>query len=169
MLEGEALFENTAETAYRLCTLPNTLSRPCHQKWNRVFSAHWDPTGLKRTLTDLSKLISIVKSLRSISFTVSLSLDENKLILCSQNGQLRILDRTSKESKSFCVLFRGFQVDIASDNTNGKCIWRSHPIISVPSNSFSHFTRLYIHSDSLHRQDIVLSLRQVLCYTVPSW
>ena len=50
MLEGEELFENAKETAYRVCTVPTTYSHPYHMEWNRIFSAHWDPTGMERSL-----------------------------------------------------------------------------------------------------------------------
>ena len=56
----------------------------------------------------------------SLSLSRSLATDENRLILCSQNGQVRIINRDTAEFNSFYVLFRGFQANIlADDSANG--------------------------------------------------
>ena len=74
MLEGEELFENAKETAYRVCTVPTTYSHPYHMEWNRIFSAHWDPTGMERSL---KYMMYKERNLRA-SLSLSLSHDRRK-------------------------------------------------------------------------------------------
>ena len=76
MLEGEELFENAKETACRVCTVPTTYSHPYHMEWNRIFSAHWDPTGMERSL---KYMMYKERNLR-VSLSLSLSLSRQTKI-----------------------------------------------------------------------------------------
>ena len=91
MLEGDELFENASETAYRICSSPPP-EHPKFVPWNRLFSAHWDPT------------------------------DDNRIVLCSQNGQIRVVDRRTDEVQTFNVQFRRFISNIADSNAEGKIL-----------------------------------------------
>lgn len=79
MIEEEQLLEHAQETGFRLCSKEGWIATDSpHDTWHNVFSATWDPN------------------------------DHNKLFVCSQNGQLRILDISSGSSKEYHVLFRRF-------------------------------------------------------------
>jgi WD40 repeat protein len=79
MIEDEQLLEHAQETGFRLCSKEGWVTTDSnHDTWHNVFSATWDPN------------------------------DSNKLFVCSQNGQLRILDVSSGSSKEYHVLFRRF-------------------------------------------------------------
>ena len=96
--------------------MPPTYSHPYHMEWNRIVSAQWDPTGMERSL----KYMRYKERNLRASLSLSLATDENRLILCSQNGQVRIINRDTAEFNSFYVLFRGFQANIlADDSANG--------------------------------------------------
>ncbi len=64
MLEENELLEHATETGYRLCSRQGWTPLPDEEPWNGTFSATFDPN------------------------------DPNKLFVCSQNGQLKIIDAT---------------------------------------------------------------------------
>jgi hypothetical protein len=79
MIEDEQLLEHAQETGFRLCSKEGWVATDSiHDTWHNVFSATWDPN------------------------------DSNKLFVCSQNGQLRILDISTGSSTEYHVLFRRF-------------------------------------------------------------
>jgi WD40 repeat protein len=90
MLEGDELFEYSADTAYKICC--SLKADPAFVPWNRVFSAHWDPT------------------------------DSDRIALCSQNGQIRMVHRSSGDEKTFVVKFRRYLASAHSDNSDAKTI-----------------------------------------------
>lgn len=91
MLEGDDLFENANETSYRICSVISEQD-PGFVPWNRVFSAHWDPT------------------------------DPDRRILCSQNGQLRVINQSNGYEKTFSVKSRRFIASTKEKNSDGKIV-----------------------------------------------
>ena len=90
MLEGDELFENANETAYKICaSIP---SESNFVEWNRFFSAQWDPN------------------------------DNDRIVLCSQNGQIRVVSKSTNESQTFHVQFRRFITTTHTENSEGKVI-----------------------------------------------
>lgn len=65
---------------------------PGYVPWNRVFSAQWDPN------------------------------DSDRIVLCSQNGQIRVVHRSSNVEKTFNVKFRRFLATTVDHNTDGKIV-----------------------------------------------
>ena len=81
MLEEEELLEYASETGYRLCSRSGWTGPDdgIDDSWNGTFSATFDPN------------------------------DHNKLFVCSQNGQLKVVNATNdEETKEYHVLFRRF-------------------------------------------------------------
>lgn len=90
MLEGDELFENSSDTAYKVCCSFETDAD--FVPWNRVFSAHWDPT------------------------------DSDRIVLCSQNGQIRMQHRSSRAEKTFTVKFRRYLSSVHSESKDAKTV-----------------------------------------------
>ena len=65
---------------------------PGYTAWNRVFSAHWDPN------------------------------DADRIVMCSQNGQIRVLNKSVNAEKTFNVKFRRFLASTSDHNTDGKIV-----------------------------------------------
>jgi WD40 repeat protein len=79
MIEEEELLEHASETGFRLCSKEGWISNESSDDtWTNSFSATWDPN------------------------------DSNKLFVCSQTGQLRIIDISTGLTKDYHVLFRRF-------------------------------------------------------------
>jgi WD40 repeat protein len=79
MLEEGELLEHGGLTGFRLCSKEGwTFPNGKLNEWNRTFSAFTDPN------------------------------DANRVFICSQNGQLRVLDGSNKSSKDYHILFRRF-------------------------------------------------------------
>jgi WD40 repeat protein len=79
MIEEEELLEHASETGFRLCSKEGWISDDSSDDtWTNSFSATWDPN------------------------------DSNKLFVCSQTGQLRIIDISTGSTKDYHVLFRRF-------------------------------------------------------------
>lgn len=91
MLEEEELLEHASETGYRLCSRQGWIasataaSATDDDAWNGTFSATFDPN------------------------------DPNQLYLCSQNGQLKVVDATNVHAaREYHVLFKRFTAHAAT-------------------------------------------------------
>ena len=79
MIEEEQLLSYAAETGFRLCSSGGCVAKDRGDSgWNKTFSATWDPN------------------------------DSNRLFVCSQNGQLSIINVADGTSMEYHVLFRTF-------------------------------------------------------------
>jgi hypothetical protein len=124
MIEEEELLEHASETGFRLCSNSGWISEDdVDNTWKNSFSATWDPN------------------------------DSNKLFVCSQNGQLRIIDVSTGESKDYHVLFRRYSPSY--EGTNGDF---GKPITS-------HWDKMVIVPNRPGEIIFVLGISKMLLYT----
>ena len=105
MIEEDQLLQFAAETGFRLCCKEGwTNQHGLCEDWCRTFSATWDPN------------------------------DPTKLFVCSQNGQLRIIDILYGTFKEYHVLFRQFSSATEGNGDDFGKVVQSHwdKIVLVP-------------------------------------
>ena len=105
MIEEDQLLQFAAETGFRLCCKEGwTNQHGLCEDWCRTFSATWDPN------------------------------DPTKLFVCSQNGQLRIIDILYGTFKEYHVLFRQFSSTMEGNGDDFGKVVQSHwdKIVLVP-------------------------------------
>ena len=105
MIEEDQLLQFAAETGFRFCCKEGwTNQHGLCEDWYRTFSATWDPN------------------------------DPTKLFVCSQNGQLRIIDILYGTFKEYHVLFRQFSSATEGNGDDFGKVVQSHwdKIVLVP-------------------------------------
>ena len=124
MIEEDQLLQFAPETGFRLCCKEGwTTQHGSCEDWCRTFSATWDPN------------------------------DPTKLFVCSQNGQLRIIDIYFGTYKEYHVLFRRFS---SSFEGNGDDVGR---IIT------SHWDKIVLVPERPGEIIFLLGISKVLMYT----
>ena len=137
MLEEEELLEHASETGYRLCSRQGWVAGAGvsagadadDDSWKSTFSATFDPN------------------------------DPNQLYLCSQNGQLKVVDASNVQAaREYHVLFKRFTAHAAAATTPAATADRGKPITS-------HWDKMVLIPNKPGELLFLLGVSKTLLYT----